>query len=94
MRQPLLGNGVAQRPNHVILPQHVVERLGAIFAGKNLITHAATYRARPQRSHQKMRTLLRLATSSPPQGTRGNFEKSGLRFSMKACLPSFASSLM
>jgi hypothetical protein len=27
------------------------------------------------------------------QGSRGNFEKSGFRFSMKACFPSLASSL-
>ena len=34
------------------------------------------------------------AARNRPQGTRGNFEKSGFRFSMKAFFPSFASSLM
>jgi hypothetical protein len=39
MRQPLLGDGIAQRPDHVILSEDVFESLGAIFAGKNLVTH-------------------------------------------------------
>ena len=39
MSQTLLLNGILQRPNHMILAQHIVENLGAIFSRKNLVTH-------------------------------------------------------
>ncbi|MDB6006064.1 MAG: hypothetical protein JWR15_3051, partial [Prosthecobacter sp.] len=39
MRQPLLGDGIAQRPYDVVLAENVCEGLGAVFAGKNLVTH-------------------------------------------------------
>jgi len=39
MRQPLLGDGIAQRAYDVILTENVCEGLRAIFAGKNLVTH-------------------------------------------------------
>ena len=39
MRQTLLGDGIAQRAHDVFLAEHIGKRLGAVFAGKNLVTH-------------------------------------------------------
>ena len=42
MSQPLLLNRIFQRADDVILAQHIVENLGSIFSGKNLVTHVDT----------------------------------------------------
>jgi hypothetical protein len=39
MRQTVLRDGIAQRPHDMILAEHVGKSLGAVFAGKNLVTH-------------------------------------------------------
>jgi hypothetical protein len=41
MREAVLGDRIFQRAHDVILPEDVVERLWAVFAGKNLIIHGA-----------------------------------------------------
>ena len=38
--EAVLGNGVAQGADHVVLAEHVVEGLGAVFSGEDLIGHA------------------------------------------------------
>jgi hypothetical protein len=43
-----LLNGIAQRAHDVILPQHIIERAGPVFAGEDLVAHAATLRAPPR----------------------------------------------
>ncbi len=44
MREALLRDRVPQRADNVILPKHILEGLGAILSGENLITHAPKHR--------------------------------------------------
>ena len=40
VRKAFLFNGVAQRAHNMIMAQHILERAGTVFSGKNLVAHA------------------------------------------------------
>ena len=41
MRQPVLRDGIPERPDHVILPENIIERLRSVLAGENLVLHGS-----------------------------------------------------
>ena len=42
LREPVLLDGVLERPHDVLLPDDIVEGLRAVFAGENRVAHATT----------------------------------------------------
>jgi hypothetical protein len=75
------GSGPWGCPHSQILVFHFIESFGA-----------CQWRGLAQR-HDSLDMLVK-QSAAVGQGTRGNFEKSGFRFSTKAFLPSLPSSLM
>jgi hypothetical protein len=41
MRQPVLRDGIPERPDHVILPENIIKCLRSVLAGENLVLHGA-----------------------------------------------------
>ena len=56
MRQTVLRDGIAQRPHDVVLAEHVGKSLGAVFAGKNLVTHPFRLTKRHHEANRTLRT--------------------------------------
>jgi hypothetical protein len=52
VRQPVVLDRIAQGPRDVILPDDIVERLGAILAGENRVAHADTCGRKPCSSRE------------------------------------------
>jgi hypothetical protein len=40
MSQPVLRDRVSQRARDMVLPDQIIESLGPVFPGENLVTHA------------------------------------------------------
>ena len=53
MRQPILGDRILERARDVSLPDQIVKRLGAVFAGENFVAHGSNLIRRSAKRKQK-----------------------------------------
>ena len=53
VRQPVLGDRILERARDVSLPDQIVKRLGAVFAGENFVAHGSNLIRRSANPKQK-----------------------------------------